>query len=83
LLRYTSGAIYTGEWFEGKQQGRGTYEFPDGTLYEGEWNDHKMHGEGYYVDKDGNKWEGKVGLKRSNSLHSFFCKVQLLFREMV
>jgi len=72
LWRYTSGAIYTGEWFEGKQQGRGTYEFPDGTLYEGEWNDHKMHGEGYFVDKDGNKWEGTLII--AGITNSALCK---------
>ena len=68
VYKYTSGAIYSGEWKDGKHHGRvtfinkpkqGTYEFPDGTLYEGEFYNHKMHGEGCYTDKNGTRSEGK------------------------
>lgn len=59
VYKYTSGAIYTGQWLANQHHGKGTYEFSDGTMYEGEWKNHKMHGEGFFIDKNGNKWEGQ------------------------
>ena len=35
--RYISGAIYTGQWHQGKQEGKGSIKYPDGSSYEGLW----------------------------------------------
>jgi hypothetical protein len=43
---YDSGAVYTGEFRDGKQHGQGTYTTPDGYEYTGEWVDGVIQGEG-------------------------------------
>ena len=65
VYNYTSGAVYSGDWTDGKHHGIGTYEFPGGCVYTGEWKDHKMHGEGTFVDKNGKKWKDKFFLDGS------------------
>ena len=50
--RYTSGAVYTGQWSHGKQQGHGKMQYADGSGYEGLWESNLMHGEGVYTDSD-------------------------------
>jgi len=37
VYHYTSGAVYSGDWLNGFQEGKGCYEFPNGSKYEGEW----------------------------------------------
>jgi hypothetical protein len=44
-LKYTNGAIYDGNFKEGKMCGYGRYVFADGAVYEGHWDDEKMNGE--------------------------------------
>lgn len=46
-LTYNSGDIYTGEFFEGKRQGKGqlVYKF-SGDIYNGNWRKDKMNGFG-------------------------------------
>ena len=43
---YDSGAIYQGEFRDGKQHGQGTYTAPDGYEYTGDWVDGVIQGEG-------------------------------------
>ena len=57
-IRYTSGAVYTGQWHRGKQHGYGTMQFPDGSKYEGNWEENQMNSNGKYLDPDGMLWEG-------------------------
>ena len=35
------GKKYMGEWYDGKQHGKGTYIFPNGMKKDGEWKDGK------------------------------------------
>lgn len=39
-----SGAIYEGEWIDGKKDGYGTQQWIDGTIYEGFWENDKANG---------------------------------------
>ena len=36
-----SGAVYDGEWKDGKQYGQGKYTYVGGNVYDGEWKDRK------------------------------------------
>lgn len=42
--KYKSGAIYTGEWLNGRRDGIGIQEWPDSSKYVGEWRNDKAHG---------------------------------------
>lgn len=55
---FTSGAVYTGQWHQGKMHGKGKMVNADGTSYEGDWAQNVMNGEGVYIDIDQVKWEG-------------------------
>lgn len=48
IYRYDSGAVYRGEWQDGKPDGVGTYEFQNGDVYDGQWHAGDMHGEGTF-----------------------------------
>ena len=37
VQKFPNGAIYEGEWRNGKKDGRGTYTFGDGSKFEGEF----------------------------------------------
>ena len=50
---------YTGEIFDGKPNGQGTYTSPGGRKYVGEWKDGKYHGQGTWTSPDGSKYVGE------------------------
>ena len=36
--RFANGAVYDGQWANGKKNGKGTFTYPDGSHYEGIMN---------------------------------------------
>ena len=61
---YADGAVYLGEWKDGKKHGQGTYTYPSrhkyyGDKYDGEWKDDKAHGQGTYTYASGDKYAGE------------------------
>jgi hypothetical protein len=50
--------MYTGEWLNNLQHGRGTYYCADGSIYTGEWAYGKKEGEGVYEYANGHKTMG-------------------------
>ena len=57
----TPGGVHVSEggYLNGRQNGFGTYIWPDGDRYEGEWRDGKRHGYGTYIKADGARYEGE------------------------
>lgn len=53
---YPDGSVYSGEWLNNKQHGRGRFALANGTHYEGQWQNHLMNGVGIFVDHLGRKW---------------------------
>ena len=52
-LTYISGDRYTGEFVDGKRQGRGVFQFAhSGDTYNGNWFNDKMNGYGYLTFGD-------------------------------
>ena len=49
---FTSGAVYKGEWKQGKMWGKGHLTNKDGTSYVGDFEDNFFHGNGCYIDGD-------------------------------
>ena len=45
--------IYSGDWREGKREGKGCYYKNNQITYKGEWKNDKPNGEGVYYNKDG------------------------------
>lgn len=44
--------IYTGEWKNGRPEGKGSIKWDNGDLYEGDWKDGKISGQGTYQWND-------------------------------
>ena len=57
-LRADDGAVYDGEWKDGKRHGQGVYATVDGDLYRGAWKDDQHHGKGTFVWGDGRVYRG-------------------------
>ena len=55
---FTDGK-YVGEFKDGKQNGQGTYTYPDGQKYVGRWKDGKDNGQGTFTYPDGQKYVGR------------------------
>ncbi len=36
-MKYVNGDEYTGQWSQGRKQGKGVYNYADGDYYDGEW----------------------------------------------
>ena len=39
MYRYADGAVYEGDYIDGKRHGRGVYRYADGSVYEGDLKD--------------------------------------------
>ena len=48
VQKFPNGAMYEGEWRNGKKDGRGTYTFADGSKFEGEFAGGLKHGRCVY-----------------------------------
>ena len=53
-----NGAIYIGQWREGKRHGRGTQIWSDGSRHDGYWENNKANGKGRIIHADGDVYEG-------------------------
>jgi len=54
-----SGSKFTGEWKNGKRDGKGIIVKKDGTIFEGEYKNDKANGKGTWRFSDGHKFEGE------------------------
>ena len=55
---YDSGAVYQGQFKDGKQHGQGTYTAPDGYQYTGEWIEGVIPGKGKAKFPNGSEYTG-------------------------
>ena len=53
------GAVYDGEWMNGRRFGFGVQTWPDGSRYEGMWENDKANGQGKLTHADGDVYEGE------------------------
>ena len=59
LQEFKLPIIYTGEYRDGKRDGRGTYIAASGERYDGSWKDNHRNGQGILVRTDGSRIEGQ------------------------
>lgn len=50
---------YSGDWVDGKMQGKGKMVYKNGNIYEGDWKDNMRYGKGKIINKDGSTFEGE------------------------
>ena len=50
--------MYTGQWKDDKQSGKGTESWPNGPQYTGEYLDSRKHGKGELHFDDGSLYKG-------------------------
>ena len=64
-LTYTDGAVYEGDFIDGKRTGKGVFIWAeDGQRYEGEFVDGKRHGYGVMKFSDGRVHQGRFDNNR-------------------
>ena len=61
-----NGAIYIGQWKDGKRHGRGTQIWPNGARFEGHWKNDKAQGKGRFIHENGDVYEGDFVNDRAN-----------------
>ena len=49
IMKYKSGAVYIGEWWNGEMNGEGTLIWSDGSVYTGQFKHGMYHGNGTYL----------------------------------
>ena len=49
IMKYESGAVYIGEWWNGEMNGEGTLIWADGSVYTGQFKHGMYHGNGTYL----------------------------------
>lgn len=55
-----SGSKFTGEWKNGKRDGKGIIVTKDGSIFEGEFKNDKAIGKGTWSSPNGNKYKGEI-----------------------
>ena len=68
-----SNGEYSGEWLNGKQNGKGIYRFNNGEVYEGEWLNGNKHGKGIQAWGSESEWAGDKyeGEFKNNIRHGY------------
>jgi 1-phosphatidylinositol-4-phosphate 5-kinase len=57
-VEFPDGTSYSGQWKDGKMNGRGVLLWPPGDRYEGEWRDGTQNGQGTFAAADGSMYFG-------------------------
>ena len=65
---YGDGAIYYGQYKNGKRHGRGEQVWPDGSVYRGYWHDDQSSGPGVHVYSSGDMYFGAWKMGMSSGL---------------
>lgn len=55
VMEWPDGTKYTGQFKEGKMEGKGTKTWPNGNRYDGLWRNDLQHGPGTFYSKKNNK----------------------------
>jgi hypothetical protein len=58
VVTFSDGAIYEGEWRNGRKEGKGKMIFSKGGVYEGDWRKDQREGKGKRIYADGTVYEG-------------------------
>ena len=69
-LELTNGAVYTGNWKDGKYDGKGLYVWSDGSKYDGDWVSNRAHGSGTFIDTDEQIWIGQFAKGNGEALYN-------------
>ncbi len=56
---FSKGDSYSGNWRNGKAEGKGILKYVDGNRYSGDWRDGKADGQGTMNYADGTKYVGE------------------------
>ena len=77
-MKYDSGAVYEGQFKDGKQHGKGKYTAPDGYQYDGQWVNGVIQGKGKAKFPNGSVYEGEF---KDGLFHGWGRRRQLFDRE--
>lgn len=70
--RFSSGAVYTGQWQNHMRHGNGLQTWPDGASYSGQWQNNIAVGKGRFTHSDGDMYVGEWSNNMANGMGIFF-----------
>lgn len=59
LMEFHYDLDYTGDWVDGKKQGKGTFKWVNGMSYEGDWVNNRRNGYGIFSWPNKQRFEGE------------------------
>ena len=72
--RYSTGAVYNGQFVNGNREGKGKLTFPNNNVYEGEFGRNRINGEGTMVYANGDRYTGSWFLDQPNGKGKYYFK---------
>jgi len=74
IMKWSNGDVYEGNFWNGMQDGLGTFYFSDGSEYVGKWECNMMHGEGTRRFINGSVYSGPYnrGKRKGKNGHFYF-----------
>lgn len=69
---FPKGDSYTGEWRNGKAQGKGILKYKNGDIYSGDWFEGMASGMGTMEFADGTKYYGEWKASLAHGMGTFF-----------
>ena len=72
--RYSTGAVYTGQFVNGNREGSGKLVFPNNNVYEGQFSRNRINGEGTMTYSNGDKYAGTWFTDQPNGKGKYYFK---------
>ncbi|HRI60261.1 MAG TPA: caspase family protein [Saprospiraceae bacterium] len=72
--RYSTGAVYSGQFVNGNREGKGKLTFPNNNVYEGQFSRNRINGEGTMIYSMGDKYVGNWFSDQPNGKGKYYFK---------
>ena len=72
--RYSTGAVYSGQFVNGNREGKGKLTFPNNNVYEGQFSRNRINGEGTMTYSMGDKYVGNWFSDQPNGKGKYYFK---------
>ena len=72
--RYSTGAVYTGQFVNGNREGKGKLVFPNNNVYEGQFSRNRINGEGMMTYSNGDRYVGSWFTDQPNGKGKYYFK---------
>ncbi|MBV6440475.1 MAG: peptidase C14 caspase catalytic subunit p20 [Haliscomenobacteraceae bacterium CHB4] len=74
--RYSTGAVYTGQFVNGNREGKGKLIFPNNNIYDGQFSRNRINGEGTMTYSNGDRYVGSWFYDQPNGKGKYYFKTK-------